>query len=109
MNNIGIILAAGKGSRMKSFIPKPFQILGGEYLLDHVINSFKKSGIEKIFIVVSPEISSMAEISDYGKKTASPNARYPMAAFAGALGTKFEKLEHYSLGTGEYEITSKKS
>ena len=43
-----------------------------------------------------------------GKKTDSPNAGYPMAAFAGALGTKFEKLEHYSLGTGEYEITSKK-
>jgi len=43
-----------------------------------------------------------------GKKTDSPNAGYPMAAFAGALGTKFEKLEHYSLGTGDNEITSKK-
>ena len=43
-----------------------------------------------------------------GKKTDSPNAGYPMAAFAGALGTKFEKLEHYSLGSGEYEITSQK-
>ena len=43
-----------------------------------------------------------------GKKTDSPNAGYPMAAFAGALGTKFEKLDHYSLGIGEYEITSKK-
>ena len=43
-----------------------------------------------------------------GKKTDSPNAGYPMAAFAGALGTKFEKLEHYSLGTGDSEITSKK-
>jgi len=43
-----------------------------------------------------------------GKKTDSPNAGYPMAAFAGALGTKFEKLEHYSLGTGNNEITPKK-
>ena len=43
-----------------------------------------------------------------GNKTDSPNAGYPMAAFAGALGTKFEKLEHYSLGTGNNEITSKK-
>ena len=43
-----------------------------------------------------------------GKKTDSPNAGYPMAAFAGALGAKFEKLEHYSLGTGDNEITSKK-
>ncbi|MDC0211801.1 cobalamin biosynthesis protein [Candidatus Nitrosopelagicus sp.] len=43
-----------------------------------------------------------------GKKTDSPNAGYPMAAFAGALGTKFEKIEHYSLGTGNNVITSKK-
>ncbi|MDH3677307.1 MAG: cobalamin biosynthesis protein [Nitrosopumilus sp.] len=35
-----------------------------------------------------------------GKKTESPNAGYPMAAIAGALGTKFEKINHYSLGDG---------
>ena len=43
-----------------------------------------------------------------GKKTDSPNAGYPMAALAGALGTKLEKIEHYSLGTDFQEITSKK-
>jgi adenosylcobinamide-phosphate synthase len=43
-----------------------------------------------------------------GKKTDSPNAGYPMAALAGALGTKLEKIEHYSLGTNIQEITSKK-
>ena len=42
-----------------------------------------------------------------GKKTDSPNAGYPMAALAGALGTKLEKIEHYSLGTDNQEITSK--
>ncbi|MDH3610759.1 MAG: cobalamin biosynthesis protein [Nitrosopumilus sp.] len=36
-----------------------------------------------------------------GKKTESPNAGYPMAAIAGALGTKFEKIDHYSLGDGK--------
>lgn len=36
-----------------------------------------------------------------GNKTESPNAGYPMAAIAGALGTKFEKIDHYSLGDGE--------
>lgn len=35
-----------------------------------------------------------------GKKTESPNAGYPMAAIAGALGTKFEKIDHYCLGDG---------
>jgi adenosylcobinamide-phosphate synthase len=43
-----------------------------------------------------------------GKKTDSPNAGYPMAALAGALGTKLEKIEHYSLGTDIQEITSEK-
>jgi adenosylcobinamide-phosphate synthase len=40
-----------------------------------------------------------------GKKTQSPNAGYPMAAIAGALGTKFEKLDHYSLGDGNISFT----
>ena len=46
-----------------------------------------------------------------GKKTESPNAGYPMAAIAGALGKKFEKIDHYSLGDGDisFSITHVKS
>lgn len=40
-----------------------------------------------------------------GKKTPSPNAGYPMAAIAGALGAKFEKIDHYSLGDGDISFT----
>ncbi len=40
-----------------------------------------------------------------GKKTESPNAGYPMAALAGALETKFEKINHYRLGDGEITLT----
>ena len=40
-----------------------------------------------------------------GKKTESPNAGYPMAALAGALGTKFEKINHYELGNGTTTLT----
>lgn len=40
-----------------------------------------------------------------GKKTTSPNAGYPMAAIAGALGTRFEKINHYSLGDGDVEFS----
>lgn len=39
-----------------------------------------------------------------GKKTESPNAGYPMAAMAGALGTRFEKIDHYTLGNGTIEL-----
>ena len=40
-----------------------------------------------------------------GQKTESPNAGYPMAALAGALETKFEKINHYKLGDGEITLT----
>lgn len=44
-----------------------------------------------------------------GPKTQSPNAGYPMATMAGALGVRFEKLDHYILGDGISEITEKHS
>ncbi|OLC91355.1 MAG: cobalamin biosynthesis protein CobD [Thaumarchaeota archaeon 13_1_40CM_3_38_6] len=40
-----------------------------------------------------------------GPKTESPNAGYPMATMAGALGIRFEKLDHYILGDGISDIT----
>jgi len=40
-----------------------------------------------------------------GGKTQSPNAGYPMAAIAGALGTRFEKIDHYFLGDGEVSFS----
>jgi len=40
-----------------------------------------------------------------GKNTESPNAGYPMAALAGALGTRFEKIDHYTVGEGDIELT----
>jgi len=42
-----------------------------------------------------------------GPKTESPNAGYPMATLAGALGIKFEKMEYYVLGDGNSEITER--
>ena len=41
-----------------------------------------------------------------GRNTQSPNAGYPMAAIAGALGTKFEKINFYSLGDGEVSFST---
>lgn len=35
------------------------------------------------------------------RQTASPNAGHPMSMMAGALGVQLEKVEHYSLGTGQ--------
>jgi len=41
---------------------------------------------------------------DY-KKLESPNAGFPIAALAGALGTKLEKINYYAVGDGNIEFT----
>jgi adenosylcobinamide-phosphate synthase len=48
--------------------------------------------------------NALSTMRQDGKKTQSPNAGYPMATMAGALGTRFEKINHYSLGNGTTEL-----
>ena len=48
--------------------------------------------------------NSLVTMRRDGKNTESPNAGYPMAAMAGALGTRFEKIDHYTLGNGTIEL-----
>jgi adenosylcobinamide-phosphate synthase len=39
------------------------------------------------------------------RKTQSPNAGYPIAALAGALDARLEKINHYSVGEGDIELS----
>jgi len=39
------------------------------------------------------------------RKLESPNAGFPMAALAGALGTRLEKMNYYTIGNGSIEFT----
>ncbi|MEE9535309.1 MAG: cobalamin biosynthesis protein, partial [Nitrosopumilaceae archaeon] len=50
-------------------------------------------------------VSSYQILKRDGLKPESPNSGYPMAALAGALGTKFEKINHYTIGNGDLELT----
>ncbi|MGV1013847.1 MAG: bifunctional UDP-N-acetylglucosamine diphosphorylase/glucosamine-1-phosphate N-acetyltransferase GlmU [Methyloceanibacter sp.] len=51
---LAIILAAGKGTRMKSALPKVMHRLAGATLLTHVIGAVRAAGIERVCIVVAP-------------------------------------------------------
>ena len=77
---------------------------------DKILN-YIPSRLTALVMVLSAKIIRVDWKNSYqimlrdGSKTESPNAGYPMAALAGALQTKFEKIDHYSLGDGNLEIT----
>jgi bifunctional UDP-N-acetylglucosamine pyrophosphorylase/glucosamine-1-phosphate N-acetyltransferase len=47
-----IILAAGKGKRMKSDLPKVLHQLGGKPMVEYVIETAKELGVKRIILVV---------------------------------------------------------
>ncbi len=49
---VAIVLAAGKGTRMKSNLPKVMHRAGGKTLVQHVIDSVKSAGIFQVVVVI---------------------------------------------------------
>jgi len=54
-HTLAIILAAGKGTRMKSHLPKVLHKVCGKFMVQYVINGIKKAGITQILTVVGHE------------------------------------------------------
>lgn len=66
--NYAIILAGGKGSRMKSAVPKQFMELNGKPMVCHSIDTFEhNSNIDGIVLVTSSDYREYMEklIQDY--------------------------------------------
>ena len=68
MKLITIILAAGKGTRMKSDLPKVLHPLLGKPMINYVIDTAKKIGSEQIAIVVGHEHEKVIEIVNQSYK-----------------------------------------
>ena len=60
------ILAAGKGTRMVSNLPKVLHRLSGKTLLNRIINTSKKLNPDKIFVVIGhkPELVKESILND---------------------------------------------
>ena len=52
---VGIVLAGGRGSRMRSRMPKPLHTLAGRELIRYPIAALQKCGISRLVVVTSPE------------------------------------------------------
>jgi bifunctional UDP-N-acetylglucosamine pyrophosphorylase / glucosamine-1-phosphate N-acetyltransferase len=75
-----VVLAAGKGTRMKSDLPKVLHRIGGRTLLDHVLGAVRAAGVPRTVVVVGHE-AALVEAS----------CRAPDVSFA---------LQKPQLGTG---------
>src|SRR6478736_2522751 len=53
--SIALILAAGKGTRMRSVLPKPLVPFNGQPIVSHIIDSFMEAGTRDIFLIVGHE------------------------------------------------------
>ena len=75
MNTVGVILAAGSGSRTGLSTPKQFLPLGGKTVLEHSVQTFcDHPGIEQVVIVTAPEfidrVQQMVAANKWTKVTA---------------------------------------
>ena len=64
MKICSIILSAGKSSRMRSDLPKPFHKIAGMKMIDWVINTNLSIKLDKLLIVSSNKSSFL----DYAEK-----------------------------------------
>ncbi len=60
--SIAIILAAGKGTRMRSPLPKPIVPFLGKAIVVHLIDSFKQSGITDVYLVVGHGAEAVKQV-----------------------------------------------
>lgn len=93
MQRAAVILAAGKGTRMKSELPKVLHKVCGRPMLDYVIEALNNAGIENIVIVVGHRGDMVAENLPV---TVSTVNQHPQLGTAHALLQTKEKLEGFN-------------
>ncbi len=69
-----LILAAGKGTRMRSDLPKVLHPVGGKALVQHVVDTARKVGGEQILIIVGHGAEKVQE------KMAAPDVKFVLQA-----------------------------
>ena len=111
MNIHTIILAAGKGTRMNTNLPKVMQPLGGHTLISHVIRTAQKN-CKKITVVVGHQKDLLKEHIiniDPQIQTADQNDQLGTAHAVKTAGDMIEKDERVLVLYGDVPLISSKT
>ncbi|MBU1320159.1 MAG: NTP transferase domain-containing protein [candidate division Zixibacteria bacterium] len=64
---VAVVLAAGKGKRMKSDLPKVLHLLAGKPIIEHVLDTLRELDIDKTVVVVGHQAERVIDaISRFG-------------------------------------------
>lgn len=89
-----IILAAGKGTRMKSALPKPLHEIAGRAMVSHVVASCEALNPDKIVVVVGPDMQQVAD-------AVKPHATAIQHVANGTGGAALAAKEHFKNFDGD--------
>ena len=89
-----IILAAGKGTRMKSALPKPLHEIAGRSMVGHVIATCEALNPEKIVVVIGADMLQMAD-------AVKPHATAIQAVANGTGGAARAARDHFKNFDGD--------
>ena len=88
-----IVLAAGKGTRMRSALPKVLHKVAGRAMIEHVVAAAETLGAERVVVVTAPDMDSVAaavkphpvaiQQNQNGTADAVKAAREALSGFAG--------------------------
>ena len=93
--NIGVILAAGSGSRTGLATPKQFLPLGGKTVLEHSVQTFHNhKGIEQVVIVTAPEF--MDRVKDIVKANGWTKVTAVLAGGKERFDSSLAAVRHFS-------------
>jgi bifunctional UDP-N-acetylglucosamine pyrophosphorylase/glucosamine-1-phosphate N-acetyltransferase len=92
---VAIVLAAGKGTRMTSNLPKVMHRIGGRTLIGHVLDSLAPLSLARVVAVIAPGMDGVAkevaphgvafQAEQLGTGHAVGSARQALAGFAGDI------------------------
>ena len=109
MKNLNIfILAAGKGTRMNSTLPKILHPIAGEPMVNHVIDQAKKLEPKRIYLIVNKELSNRNDL-------VFPNVEVVIqknqngTADAIEVAKKYIKTENFIILFGDVPLITDKS
>lgn len=92
-----IILAAGKGTRMKSALPKPLHTIAGRAMVSHVVATCEALNPDKIVVVIGPDMQAVAE-------AVKPHATAIQQVANGTGGAALAAKEHFKGFDGDILI-----